>query len=100
MNEFKDNAAEAFKTVRERDPSKFLELSAKLFPLIMALNPSKNEFSTAQSREELAAALLRSVGLAEASEDQVAAAIDANNKFIAQLEAIRDAAALGEGELN
>src|SRR5262245_7326483 len=85
VSDFKDNAAEALKTVRERDASKYLELSAKLLPLIMALNPGKNEFSAAQSREELAAALLRSVGLAEASEDQIAAAILANNKFIAQL---------------
>src|SRR5262249_34623026 len=71
VNDFKDNPAEALKTVRERDPSKYLELSAKLLPLVTALNPGKNEFSTAQSREELAAALLRSVGLAEeASENQ------------------------------
>src|SRR5262245_13032714 len=99
--DFKEHGADALQTVRQQDPQKYLDLCTKILPLVTAFNPSKNEFSAAQSREELAAALLRSVGLAEeASEDQIAAAIDANSKFIAQLEAIRDAASLEEGELN
>jgi hypothetical protein len=56
--------------------------------------PSKTDFTTANSMEDIGRKLLQSVGVGFASPDDVSiqAAIEANDAFIARLEAIRDGA--------
>jgi hypothetical protein len=93
------NGADALRAVRERDPAKYLELSTKLLPLIVALNPQPvHEFSDCQSMADIGARLLRGIGVEEdaITEPMVEAAISANDRFIEQLEAIRDRAQFGE----
>src|SRR5262245_10944937 len=54
--------------------------------------PKPLGFAQAKSMHDIAERLLRSVGLASPDADSIAAAIEANDAFIARLEAIRDAA--------
>jgi hypothetical protein len=92
------NGADALRAVRERDPAKYLELSTKLLPLIVALNPGvETEFSDCQSMADVGARLLTSIGCPEPNEEQVRQAVRAHDEFVAALEAIRVRA---EGELN
>jgi ribosomal 50S subunit-associated protein YjgA (DUF615 family) len=99
------NGADALRAVRERDPAKYLELSTKLLPLIVALNPqAAHEFSDCQSMADIGARLLRNVGVDEeaVTEDMIDRALEANNEFISRLEQIRDRALSngnGQGEL-
>jgi hypothetical protein len=51
---------------------------------------AKHDFNGAQSMQDIARKLLQSLGLEHATEDQIEAAIEANDAFIAQLEQIRD----------
>jgi hypothetical protein len=91
------NGADALRAVRERDPAKYLELSTKLLPLIVALNPGvETEFSDCKSMADVGARLLRSVGVdpETITEGMIAAAIEANNEFVGRLERIKDEAIL------
>ena len=88
-----DNAVEVIKQLREKSPEKYSEIAAKLLALIQE-QPDPDGFASADSMQELGVKLLKAVGLSEVemTEDMVAQAIEANNAFRAQLEAIRDAA--------
>src|SRR5262245_9209045 len=50
---------------------------------------TQTDFKSAKSMHEIAERLLRSVGLASPDEDLIQAAIKANDRFIAELEAIK-----------
>jgi hypothetical protein len=54
--------------------------------------PAATDFKSARNMNDIGERLLRSVGMREPSPLDVAAAIEANDKFIAELEAIRDRA--------
>jgi hypothetical protein len=58
--------------------------------------PAPEDFSTAQSMQDIGRKLLLSIGLSEPTDEQIEAAILANDRFIAKLEAIRDRAQFGE----
>ena len=66
---------------------------AKLFNLI-GDDPqaAKLDFKQAKSMQDIGRKLMQSVGLREPDDDSIQAAIEANDAFIARLEAIRDAA--------
>src|SRR5262245_31722631 len=51
--------------------------------------PSPTDFKSAKSMHDIGERLLRSVGLPSPDEDSIAAAIEANDRFIAELEAIK-----------
>jgi hypothetical protein len=94
--DFKLHGKSALEQVRQESPSKYLELSTKLAGLVAMLKPESDGISKARTMQEIAVALLKSVGLEDESEltpDLIAQAVAANDAFIAQLEAIRDAAA-------
>jgi hypothetical protein len=61
---------------------------AKVFGHISDQPEAKHDFNSAQSMQDIARKLLQSVGLEHATEDQIEAAILANDKFIAELERI------------
>jgi hypothetical protein len=65
---------------------------AKIFHRVDEPEPNKINFETAQSMHEIGERLLQSVGFASPDEDSIQAAIEANDAFIARLEAIRDRA--------
>jgi hypothetical protein len=65
---------------------------AKVFHRIEEQDTTKIDFQSANSMHEIGERLLQSVGFASPDEDSIQAAIEANDAFIEQLEAIRDAA--------
>jgi hypothetical protein len=65
---------------------------AKLFHRISDDEPNKLDFKTAKSMQDIGRKLLQSVGFAVPDDASIAAAIEANDAFIARLEAIRDSA--------
>src|SRR5215475_988363 len=65
---------------------------AKVFHRFDTQNDNQLDFKSARSMQEIGKKLMQSVGVDERiiTAEMVQAAIDANNEFIAQLEAIRD----------
>jgi hypothetical protein len=63
---------------------------AKVFGIEQANKDSAHSFKTAQSMDDIGERLLRSVGLRQPSTEAIGAAIQANDAFVARLEAIRD----------
>jgi hypothetical protein len=55
-------------------------------------NPNNIDFTTANSMQDIGRKLLQSVGFASPDDASIQAAIEANDVFVARLEAIRDAA--------
>jgi hypothetical protein len=99
VKDFKENGAAALEAVRLRNPEKYLELSTKLLPLIVSLNPG-SDFSSCHSRQDIGTKLLHSVGITDPSPAQVEEAIAANDRFIAQLQGISALAQMDVGEPN
>jgi len=91
--DFKLNGKAVLEQVRQKDPAKYLELSAKLAGLIATLRPAAPDgYSKARTKEEIAIALLKQIGVAE---DQMTAsmieqAMAVNDQFMTRLEQIRD----------
>jgi hypothetical protein len=70
---------------------------AKVFGHIKSDNdPDPTDFAQANSMHEIGKRLLQSVGFSEPDDISIQAAIEANNAFIEQLEAIRERAQFGE----
>jgi len=66
---------------------------AKILNLSVEQPPSTSvDFSSANSMQDIGRKLLQSVGFASPDDPSIQAAIEANDAFIARLEAIRDAA--------
>src|SRR6266487_976554 len=65
---------------------------AKILNLVVDQHALVQDFSTANSMNELGKRLLQSVGFASPDDTSIQAAIEANDAFVGRLEAIRDAA--------
>ena len=65
---------------------------AKILNIGIEQQPNPQDFSTAQSMQDIGRKLLQSIGFASPDDVSIQAAIELNDKFIAGLEAIRDAA--------
>jgi hypothetical protein len=81
----------------DRDPNALYgaeQAIAKLYNLIADGSEMNNkiDFNTANSMSDIGRKLLQSVGFASPDDVSIQAAIEANDVFIARLEAIRDAA--------
>jgi hypothetical protein len=63
---------------------------AKVFGIDQGTDNPNQSFKTAHSMHDIGQRLLISVGLAQPSQQAIDAAIEANNVFVARLEAIRD----------
>jgi hypothetical protein len=88
-SDFEDNGIAAIEALRQKSPEKYSEIAARL---ITATEPKPDGFNECQSMEDLGRKLLQSIGLNDPTEDQIEAAVEANNALIASLEAIRDRA--------
>jgi hypothetical protein len=91
--DFQEHGADTIKKVREDNPTKYLELTTKLLPLVVALNPGvETEFFDCQSMADVGARLLRSIGVdpETITEDMIAAVIEANDEFMGRLERIKE----------
>src|SRR5262249_8546785 len=65
---------------------------AKIFHRIDTNTDTQLDFKSAKSMQDIGRKLMQSVGVREPSDENIQAAIEANDAFIARLEAIRDAA--------
>jgi hypothetical protein len=94
VQDFKTHGKSVLEKVRERSPEKYLELSTKLAGLVAALKPKQNELEQANSNEDIAISLLKSVGCDESkiTEDMILKAWELNNEFVGSLESIAAAA--------
>jgi hypothetical protein len=84
--DFATNGVEVIQKLREESPARYAELAGKL--IMNAEEPSNESFAGAKSMDEIGAKLLKTVGLEEPTKRQIAAAIKANDQFIARLERI------------
>ena len=64
---------------------------AKVLNIIDTPNPAKVDYSQANSMQDIGRKLLQSVGFASPDDASIRAAVEANDVFVARLEAIRDA---------
>jgi len=87
--DFKEHSADVLQRVRLDNPEKYLELSTKLLPLVAALNPGKDDFADAKDMQSIGIALLKSVGFGDPDEASIKEAIELNDQFVDQLQAIR-----------
>src|SRR5262245_66563379 len=101
--DFKTHGKTVLEQVRQHNPTQYLLMASKLAALVASLRPEEPDgYSKANSMQDIGRKLLQSVGADESmlTDDQIAQAIEANNAFVAQLEAIRDAADYSSEELN
>jgi hypothetical protein len=73
---------------------------AKVFGIDQASTEPVHSFKEAKSMHDIGKRLLISVGLAQPTSEAINAAIEANNDFVARLEAIRDQYATEADELS
>ena len=100
VSDFEDNGPDVIEKLRTRNPARYCQISAQL---IAANEPDDGlDFKSAKTMQDIGLKLLKSVGMPDAAitDELVQAAIDANNAFIAQLEAIRDRHEVTEGEIH
>ena len=98
--DFKTHGKTVLEQVRQNNPAKYLEMASKLAALVAALRPEPDGYSKAQSMNDIGRKLLESVGFASPDDISISQAIEANDAFVAALEAIRDAAGNSSEELN
>jgi hypothetical protein len=85
--DFQEHGIEAIQKLRQESPAKYSEITSRL---ILSAEPAdQDEMRKAQSYEEIAKILLKSVGLeGEPTKRQIAAAVKANAAFLARIERI------------
>ena len=93
--DFKAHGKSALEQVRTRSPEKYLELSTKLAALVAALKTEPDLFDNTQTHEDIGRKLLQSIGFRDPDDASIEEAIKIQNAFVAQLEAIRNAAESG-----
>ena len=80
----------------ERNPQGIVSAELGIARVFGLDNPAPDynpqDFSTAKSIQDVARKLLQSVGLASPSDASIAAAVEANDRFVDELERIRDGA--------
>jgi hypothetical protein len=94
--DFQLHGATILERMRESHPERYAELAAKM---IMTAEPpeQKDGFASDSSMEAIGRRLLKSIGLIEPTDEEVTAAIAANDEFIAKLEQICERALQLEG---
>ena len=96
--DFAANGTAVIEQLRNKSPEKYAEIAARLIAATEP-QPQQEGIAAANSMEDVGRRLLQGVGVPEPTDEQIAAAIKANDRFIEQLEAIR-ACASAQGELN
>jgi hypothetical protein len=89
--DFQQNGVDVIKKMRETDPTRYAELAGKL---IMTIEARQDGVEKANSVEEIAIHLLRNINCPEdwMTPEVIQQTVKAHDAFIAELEAIRDAA--------
>jgi len=87
QNDFASNGVAAIEKLRQVSPAKYGELVSKL--VAGTADPADPlSFKDCQSMTDIGRKLLLSVGYESPSDEAVTAAVEANDRFVAELEAI------------
>src|SRR5262249_35044033 len=84
--DFAENGAAVIAELRTKSPEKYAEIASRLIAATEPPNP--NDLSQAKSLFEVARMLLQGVGLHDPSDQQIEAAMAANNRLMCELEQI------------
>src|SRR5262245_34147286 len=84
--DFADNGKAVIEQLRQRSPEKYADIAARLIAQTEPPNP--NDLSQARSLFEVGRMLLQGVGLHDPSDQQIEAAMAANNRLMTELEQI------------
>jgi hypothetical protein len=87
--DFQAHRDEVIAALRKESPKAYAELLGRL--VMTADPPEGGGFKDCQSMEDIGRRLLKSVGLPEPDEAAIQAAIEANDAFVARLQAIAQA---------
>jgi len=90
--QWREHGDEILDGLRKENPSKLAEIIAKLVAISEPPLDDTFDFKNATSMQDIGKKLLMSVGFEEPDEASIQRAIEANDRFVGQLEAIRDAA--------
>ena len=90
--QWREHGDEILDGLRKENPSKLAEIIAKLVAISEPPLDDTLDFKNATSMQDIGKKLLMSVGFEEPDEASIQRAIEANDRFVEQLEAIRDAA--------
>src|SRR5262245_58385304 len=85
--QWREHGNEILDAARKENPTKLAELVARLVPQDL---PPTGLFDHVDGIHDIGRRLLMSVGFSEPDEVSIQAAIEANDRFIAELQAIRD----------
>ena len=96
--DFQAHREEVIETLRRESPKAYAELLGRL--VMTADPPSENSFKDCNSMTDIGRRLLKSVGLADPDEAAIQAAIEANETFVARLQAIAQASGVSPGTMN
>jgi hypothetical protein len=88
--QWREHGGEILDGLRRDNPAKFAEIVAKLVTISEPTTDDTFDFKKATSMQDIGRKLLMSVGFEEPDEASIQRAIEVNNRFIEQLEAIRD----------
>jgi hypothetical protein len=99
VTDFKTHGANTLELLREKNPDKYVEQGIKLIGLIATLKTEPSGFHNTKSMQDIGRELLKSVGCDEdwMTDGVIEEVIEANDVFIAKLEAIR---AKAEGDIH
>ena len=90
--QWREHGNEILDGLRKEHPSKLAEIIAKLVAISEPPLDDTFDFKNATSMQDIGKKLLMSVGFEEPDKASIQRAIEANDRFVEQLEAIRDAA--------
>jgi hypothetical protein len=93
--DFKLHGENAIKQLRETRPDRYVELAARPTDL-----PTEGGFEQCRDMRDIGVKLLQSIGFTDPDEDSIAAAIAANDQFIATLQQIHHCAQASEEEIH
>jgi hypothetical protein len=96
--DFEANKDEVIQALRKESPKAYAELLGRL--VMTADPPAEGTFASANSMADIGRRLLKSVGLAEPDEAAIQAAIEANDSFVARLQAIAQASGVSPETMN
>jgi hypothetical protein len=96
--DFEAHRDEVIEALRKESPKAYAELLGRL---VMTQDPPEGDaLKGCNSMEDIGRRLLKSVGLPEPDEAAIQAAIEANDTFVARLQAIAQASGISPGTVN
>jgi hypothetical protein len=97
--DFAAHGRDVIEKMRQENPVKYAELASKL--IAAEADPANpNSLKDANSMRDIGERLLRSVGLSDPDEAAIQAAIEANDTFVARLQAIAQASGVNPETMN